>query len=227
MLGDLSEKLRHADRGEIRELAGLLGPRGIIKSIYYSIRHTGKPGTLLVDKRASVDIDPDATVDVEDVFSLGVYHTRIIHPVLGGTRLDVNEGATFRTGPGRPQVGPGTVLNVRGNFEMGYSYVNGLCRIHCFDSITIGKRCAIAWNVDILDTHSHELAVDGEWRQNEAPVVIGDDVWIGHGVSVLPGVEIGDGAVIAANSLVNSDVPSNTLAAGTPAEVVESNVEWR
>lgn len=53
-----------------------------------------------------------------------------------------------------------------------------------------------------------------------APISIGRDVWIGRGSCILPGVTIGDGAIIGANSVVTKDIPSHTLAAGAPAKVL-------
>ena len=83
-------------------------------------------------------------------------------------------------------------------------------------SVQIGSRCAVSWDVRILDTDYH--ALDG--RPSVDPVRIGDHVWIGSGATVLKGVTIGDGAVVAAGSLVVNDVPAKTLVAGVPARVV-------
>ena len=226
MFDDLLSKLRRTDSGTILTVIRRLGVVGLAKSLYYSLRYTGELATLLVGPRSSVRVGRGATLDIEDTFQLGVHHTGTIHPILGGSRLDVDTGASFRTS-GAPWVGPGTVLNVRGEFELGGSYINGLSRVHCFDSVRIGRGCAISWNVDILDSNSHQLFVDGEWRPAEAPIVIGDDVWIGQGATILPGVEIGDGAVVAADAVVTADVPPAALVAGCPARVVEDDVKWR
>ena len=197
-----------------------------MKSLYYSLRYTGRPATLLVGRRSSVGIGRGATVVVESTFQLNIHHTSTIHPVLGGSRLHVGAGGSFRTS-GDPWVGPGTVLNVSGDFTIGDSFINGLSRVHCFNEIRIGNGCAISWGVDILDSNSHQILVDGEWQPVDAPVIIGDDVWIGQGATILPGVEIGDGAVVAADAVVAIDVPPATLVAGCPAKVVRSDVEWR
>ena len=53
-----------------------------------------------------------------------------------------------------------------------------------------------------------------------APIVIGDKVWIGANATVLPGVTIGKGAIVAAGAVVTRDVPPNTIVAGVPARVV-------
>lgn len=54
------------------------------------------------------------------------------------------------------------------------------------------------------------------------PITVGNDVWIGAGVSVLPGVTIGDNCVIGAGSVVSKDIPSNSVAVGNPCKVIKS-----
>lgn len=102
---------------------------------------------------------------------------------------------------------------------------------------SIGKFCSIAANSRInalehpmerLTTHKVSyrpneyfrfLGVDGTFRERRQAkrVVIGHDVWIGHGAVVMPGVGIGNGAVIGANAVVTRDVPAYTIVAGVPA----------
>lgn len=57
-----------------------------------------------------------------------------------------------------------------------------------------------------------------------APVIVGDNVWVGGGVIILPGVTIGDNVVIGAGSVVTKDIPSNTVAYGNPCRVVHDNL---
>ena len=102
------------------------------------------------------------------------------------------------------------------------TYLNRRTEIMAKRSVQIGSRCAVSWDVRILDTDYH--ALDG--RPSVDPVRIGDHVWIGSGATVLKGVTIGDGAVVAAGSLVVNDVPAKTLVAGVPARVVRGDVEW-
>lgn len=101
------------------------------------------------------------------------------------------------------------------------TYLNRRVEVMCKERVTIGEDCAIAWDVSIMDTNYHWLS-DGA---PDAPVAIGDHVWIGARATILPGVTIGDGAVIAAGAVVNRDVAAHTLVAGVPAEPVR-RVEW-
>lgn len=101
-------------------------------------------------------------------------------------------------------------------------------RIMAHKSITIGKDCAISWNCTILDCDLHHMSFDGEsFEPNSAPIVIEDHVWIGCNVTILKGVTIGTGAVIAAGSVVIRDIPAHTLAAGVPARPIKPVPKWK
>ncbi len=103
------------------------------------------------------------------------------------------------------------------------TFINRRSEIIAVDSVSIGERCAISWDVSITDTDGHQLShVD----TSTAPVTIGNHVWIGARATILKGVTIGDGAVIAAGSIVTRDVPAHTLVAGAPAKVVRTDVAW-
>jgi acetyltransferase-like isoleucine patch superfamily enzyme len=102
--------------------------------------------------------------------------------------------------------------------------IAGSC-IHAHKSITIGKRCLIAGNCQIIDSNGHDLSFPNVERRGNRegasyPIVIEDDVWLGAGSIVLPGVRIGKGSVIVANSVVSASIPSMVVARGNPATVV-------
>ena len=210
-----------------KRILSATGVRGMARSVYYSIRHAGRPDAFLLSKNSSISLHPDADISIENVLSLGVYHSDIMHHSLGGPRLQVHEGGSLTAQDGIPHIGPGSVVNVQGDFRSGDSYINGQSRVFCKRSITIGDGCSISWDVDILDSNGgHSLSVHSEDADPDAPVSIGDDVWIGHGVTILPGVSIGDNSIVAAKSLVNRDVPDNSLVGGIPAEVIYDSVSW-
>ncbi|MBE7323724.1 sugar O-acetyltransferase [Nocardioides sp. Y6] len=87
--------------------------------------------------------------------------------------------------------------------------------------ITIGSDVQIGPNVQLL-TPTHPL--DAERRRAKweggAPITIGDNVWLGGGVIVCPGVTIGENTVVGAGAVVASDLPANVLAVGNPARVI-------
>ena len=103
------------------------------------------------------------------------------------------------------------------------SFVNHECLIDTAGDVTIGRNVALANRVSLL-TSSHETD-DPRARAGRrvlAPIVIGDGAWLGANVTVLGGVAIGEGAVVAAGSLVRADVPPHTLVGGVPARVLRA-----
>lgn len=102
------------------------------------------------------------------------------------------------------------------------TFVNHRTELVAHERVSIGRDCLLAWDVLVLDSDSH--SVDG--AAPTAPVTIGDRVWIGCRATVLKGVTVGDGAVIAAGSVVVRDVPPRALVAGNPARVVREDVTW-
>lgn len=107
--------------------------------------------------------------------------------------------------------------------------IHGSC-IHAYCSISIGKRCLIAANCQIIDCNGHELSFDDvdqriHTSSGGKPVVIEDAVWIGANSIVLPGVTIGRGSVVAAGSVVAQDVPPMVVVAGNPARIIKQAVQ--
>lgn len=108
------------------------------------------------------------------------------------------------------------------------------------DRLIIGKFCALASGVTfIMGPANHRISsistypfnvFGGAWAENTPPhlsqlpfkgdIVVGNDVWIGRDSVIMPGVHIGDGAIVAAHSVVASDVAPYTLAGGNPARMI-------
>jgi len=104
-----------------------------------------------------------------------------------------------------------------GKYSNIYLGKNAEIRSGCYliarDKIIIGENSTLAYGTTILTT------ADPNGPYKKAPVVIGDNVWIGANVTILPGVTIGDYVVVAAGAVVTKDVPSGVLVAGVPAIV--------
>ena len=89
--------------------------------------------------------------------------------------------------------------------------------------VAIGDDCFIGPNVSIYTACHSTDPIERNTRQEWAkPVTIGNNVWIGGSVTILPGVTIGDNVTIGAGSVVVGDIPSNTVAVGNPCRVVKS-----
>jgi acetyltransferase-like isoleucine patch superfamily enzyme len=154
-------------------------------------------------------------------FRTGVY----IHWVLGKGRIIIGDdveldgkcnfqfAARFSPNP-TIQIGDHTIIR-------GSSFV--ICR-----NITIGKHCQIAMGVTMVESHGHRS--DPEERlaglpphpEDVRPITICDNVWIGIGSLITPGVTIGEGSIVSARSVVLSDVPPYTIVAGYPARKIAS-----
>lgn len=102
------------------------------------------------------------------------------------------------------------------------------CHITSCNGITIGNGLLTGRYVLITDNSHGGLSLENSGTapidrplESKGKVVIGDNVWLGDKVTVLPGVRIGDNVIVGANSVVTKDIPSNSMAAGIPAKVLK------
>lgn len=100
-------------------------------------------------------------------------------------------------------------------------FINAGCKFQDQGGIFIDDYALIGHNA-VLATLNHGFAPDERHNLHPAPIRIGKRVWLGANVTVLPGVTIGDNAIIAAGAVVSRDIPANTVAAGVPAKVIKS-----
>ena len=107
------------------------------------------------------------------------------------------------------------------NIKIGKNvFINACCRFQDQGGIEIGDGSLIGHNTTIA-TLNHEFNPAKRQNLTPSPVKIGKNVWIGSDCTILPGVEIGDGVIIGAGSVVTKSIPTNTIAVGNPARVIK------
>jgi acetyltransferase-like isoleucine patch superfamily enzyme len=175
------------------------------------------PGTL--PENAALD----ASAYVETAFSFVCHRSEQRDSVRIGRGASIYKSTMFDLGrSGKVSIG-------------AYALIHG-ARLICDDEIEIGDYTLVSWNVVLMDSYRFDsspairraqlaqLAEGGDWlslsRAKARPIRVGGKVWIGFGSCILPGVTIGEGAIVGARSVVTQDVPPYTIVAGNPAQVV-------
>lgn len=105
-------------------------------------------------------------------------------------------------------------------------FINSGCHFQDQGGIQIGDGALIGHNV-VLATINHDLNPEENRKNHYAPITIGAHVWIGSNATILPGVTLGDHAVVAAGAVVTQDVPPRTVVGGVPAKVLKVIPEER
>lgn len=192
-----------------------------------------KNGNLLYTMPSAVfDIHPSAKIDLEIPFIFGNAPVRGMKMptclrMAPNTTLTVHNGPLTRYGTGTYRMCYGAYIEVvnSGKLTIGQGAANVGLTIMCAKEITIGNGVRIGRNVSIRDYNGAHVIVSDTYV-NHAPVHIEDHVWLCTGCSIMPGVTIGEGSVVAANAVVTKSVPPRSLVAGTPAKVIKSGIEW-
>ena len=155
-----------------------------------------------------------------------LYGSRIqmakINSLKGRIEIDLFSDAKCRIGNFLMTAGPFYIkCTDKAEITIGDNcFFNHNCSLTAAENIVIGNQCMVANNFVVVD-HDHDRK-DGKILKElvSAPVKIGNNVWCGANVTVLKGVTIGDGAVIAAGSVVNRDVAAYSVVAGVPARKI-------
>ena len=141
------------------------------------------------------------------------YHTQDELRALFSKLLGKEVDPTFR-------VFPPFYTDFGKNITIGkHVFINACCHFQDHGGVTIGNGCLIGHNV-VFATLNHDLNPKNRAAMIAAPIVLGENVWIGSNSTILQGVTIGDGAVIGAGSVVTKDVDANTIVAGVPARYI-------
>lgn len=128
-----------------------------------------------------------------------------------------------------------------GDIVIGDSvFIGSYTKILAVNNIMIGKYTQIANNVTICDNNNHPVnpldreivaktppySKERSWLYSQnAPIIIGENCWLGEYCRICKGVSIGNGSVVAANSVVTKDVPENCIVAGNPAIIVKREID--
>jgi len=169
----------------------------------------------------NVTVDPGAYL--ETTYSFQLFRSAAADAVRIGRGSSIYLGVMFDVGSqGRVSIGEFTLING--------------ARIICDAEVSIGDYCLISWNTVFMDTTRLPATVAARRKVLTAmatreprriedatparPIRIGRNVWIGFDACVLPGVNIGEGAVVGARSVVVEDVPPYSVAVGNPARVI-------
>ncbi|MDR1180523.1 MAG: Coenzyme F420 hydrogenase/dehydrogenase, beta subunit C-terminal domain [Bacteroidales bacterium] len=146
------------------------------------------------------------------------------------TRLLIDDGGTLIIN-GRFVFGYGSDIEV---FNGGQLLIGGILgggtnmntTIICAERIEIGGHVMMGRNITIRDNNGgHYLSQQG--YKNTRSVVIGNHVWLCEGCTIMPGVKIGDGAIVGAHAVVYANVPAYSLVLGNPAKVVQTDIFWK
>jgi len=182
-----------------------------IKILVYPKTKIGK------SKKGKITINgAKARLHLGTAFERGKYNSTGLKIDEGG-ELIVNGIFSFHTG---------CEINIAdgGKLEVGSGYAANDVDISCYNHIKIGHYVAISRGVAISDSNEH--TIKGMEDSALKPVIIGEHVGIGMRAMILTGVNIGDGAIIAAGAVVTRDVPARCFVAGVPAKIIKEDVEW-
>ena len=139
---------------------------------------------------------------------LEAYRRQRLKHLGAGTRI----GDTKIIGPENVSIGSNTSLG-------------GRVYLYAVDQITIGDNCMIGWNT-VVTTATHDYKSKPMSAVLKKPVRIGNDVWLGLNVTILPGVSIADGVVVGAGSVVTKSIlEPEVIVAGNPARLLKHRFE--
>jgi acetyltransferase-like isoleucine patch superfamily enzyme len=171
----------------------------IIKYRWYAAKLRGSMPEIYIDPRAFIRVSRDCKLQIGERTGIGAFTTIVVDSV--ATEAGISLGCL--------SIGSGT-------------YIGELNNIRATGEVTIGSNCLISQCVSIISAgHKHDAhtLIKNQPADNAIGIKIGNDVWIGANATILAGLTIGDGAVIAAGSVVIDDVPANSIVAGVPARV--------
>jgi len=193
-------------------------------------------GPNITDSGLNNQVDIDASVKRADGFQIHIKgrDNRLVigaHTVLGSGMIELRNNACSIT------VGENCLINGNIRCRAGQSHIRigsnttmmmAHISLHEAGHITLGDDCMLSGDItmDVSDMHSILDVETGRRLNPPRDILIGDHVWLAHGVRVMKGAQIGQDSIIGSRAMVCGAIPANSLAVGTPARVMRSGVTW-
>lgn len=205
------------------------------KALYQTVRYSGIKALknhhgLICSTHCTLNISSKSSLELNGLMILGEkgrfpssrLETRLL--LAAGSKLVVN---------GEMIIGYGSDIEIFENAKLTFegkkfslSDTNIGCTIICGKEITIGADVAMGRNVLIRDNNGEHYMNTPGYR-TARPIVIGEKAWLCESCTIMPGVKIGRGAIVGAESMVTASVPAHALVFGSPAKIIENDVLWK
>lgn len=190
-----------------------------IKTLYFSLKK--KTNCILIFPKVHVNTTSSSSITGNGLLSLGTKWTGLSYQssefyMASDSKLIVNGNFVVYTGFH-------LAISNAAKITFGSGYINSNVTIDCFNSIYLGHDLAISKGVVIRDSDNHYM---GDNEKSHAPIIVEDKVWFGLNATILKGVRIGSGSVVAAGAVVTKNVPENSLVGGVPARIIKTGVTW-
>lgn len=196
---------------------------GSIISFFYSLPHKNCVDMILTVLRSGYyqrffkKFDNSSRI-MDKVFTNGLNY------IIVGKKCIIGRGSALTAWPVKHINNGVPEIIIGNNVQIGfYSHITAINRIVIGNNVLTGKHVLITDNAH-GDSGYKNIYIPPSKRAlcSKGEVIIEDNVWIGEKVSILPGVHIGYGSIIAANSVVTHDIPPFSMAAGIPAQVIKN-----
>ncbi len=213
-------------------ISNRIGPRTLLKSVIAGIKakaYSNGRGinSFLINGNTLIHLSKNINIINKGTFWFGIYDLKIVFPPTKlPCSLQMNENSKLIIN-GSVQMSPAVAMVINRNaiLEVGDNvWIGSNSKLICYDHISIGSGSVISWDVEIRDSDIHKIVREG--FSSSKPIRIGCNVWIGSRATILKGVTIGSGSVIATASVVTKNVPENCLVAGVPAKIIRKNTTW-
>lgn len=190
-----------------------------LRSIKWTLKTNG---LFITAPKSKILKDESATIMIKEFLSFNLcWDGRQNQPAT----MTLGKNASLKVDAFRAYSGVYISIADGAELKLGSGFINNNSKISCFQKIIIGHDVKISEDVMIRDSDNHAILQDG--YKKTAPIHIGDHVWIGARATILKGVTIGNGAIIAAGAVVTQDVPPSALVGGVPAKIIKREIAWK